>query len=263
MLEYKVYNSVGTDYLVMIHGFGGNSSIFHKQIRYFQKHFKVVTIHLPGHGQSPCTEQYLEPLSFELVAKEIIKVLDHVRIDQAHFMGMSLGAVVVHTILKHFPERVNSTVLGGTITRFNRKSHFLIRCGKVIKSFTPHIWLYRLFAHIIMPRSNHKESRDTFVKAARKMKRTDFLNWFSIVDKVESIYRICKRTSMIPKLYLSGSEDHLFISPLQKDIQNDPNAEFILIEKCGHVCNLDKSEEFNRLALAFLQPLMDKKRIVS
>ncbi|WP_243292692.1 alpha/beta hydrolase [Bacillus sp. FJAT-47783] len=263
MLEHKIYKSDSSDYLVLIHGFGGTCSIFYKQIRFFQKYFKIVTIHLPGHGRSPSTLAYDEPLTFDLATKEVVKVLDHLQIDKAHFMSISLGSVLVHCLMKQFPERIKSAVLGGTITRFNKMSHFLIGCGEVMKNITPHIWLYRLFAHIIMPKRNHKRSRDMFVKEAQNMKRSDFLSWFSIVPTVETVYQINAKTMTIPKLYLSGSEDHLFIHSLKQDIKDDPNATYQVLDNCGHVCNVDKADEFNKLANSFLQPLMDKKRIVS
>ncbi|WP_243387361.1 alpha/beta fold hydrolase [Bacillus kexueae] len=263
MLEYKVFEGPSSEYLVLIHGFGGNCSIFHKQIRFFQKYFNVVTIHLPGHGKSPSPDQYNQPFSFNLAARECIRILDHLRIEKAHFLTISLGSVIVHCLMNHYPERVKSAVLGGAITRLTWTSKTLVACGKVVKSFTPHIWLYKLFAHIIMPRKNHHHSREMFVKAAQKMKRKDFLAWFHLVNDVQSTFVINEKTKAIPKLYLSGREDHLFVNAIQKDVQSDDNAQMIVIEKCGHVCNVDKADEFNQHALSFLQYFIQEKSSVS
>lgn len=40
----------------------------------------------------------------------------------------------------------------------------------------PHSVLYNLFAIVMMPKKNHKQSRQLFVKQAKKMKRNDFID---------------------------------------------------------------------------------------
>ena len=47
--------------------------------------------------------------------------------------------------------------------------------GNVFKSVVPYILLYKLFAFIIMPKKNHKESRLLFVKEAKKLYQKEFL----------------------------------------------------------------------------------------
>ncbi|WP_431800717.1 alpha/beta fold hydrolase [Halobacillus andaensis] len=255
MLEYKVYNKVsGKEDLVLLHGMGGNSNIFYKQLKYYREHFNVVTIHLPGHGNSPSLSHYGDKFSQELVSQEVIRTLEHLNIERAHFVGVSLGSVILHYMMKSHPERIQSAVLSGAITRFNVFSKFLLLIGRMFKSVTPHLWIYYLFAHIIMPRANHKTSRDIFIREASKMKREDFIGWFNSIDKVAQSYDLVpKLAKSIPKLYVSGSEDHLFIKNLKKDIQHDINATFKLIEKCGHVCNIERYKEFNKVTLDFLK----------
>ena len=58
MLDYKYYQGGGLDHIVLLHGIGGNSQIFYKQIDEYKKKFNVLAIHLPGHGKSPDTDAY-------------------------------------------------------------------------------------------------------------------------------------------------------------------------------------------------------------
>ncbi|MFC7061718.1 alpha/beta fold hydrolase [Halobacillus seohaensis] len=255
MLEYNVYSKVdGNEDLVLLHGIGGNSNVFYKQLKYYREYFNVITIHLPGHGNSPALEAYGENFSQNVVAQEVLKTLDFLEVDRAHFVGVSLGSVILHHLMKISPHRVTSAVLAGAITRFNLFSKFLLFVGRTIKSITPHFWIYYLFAHIIMPKANHKKSRDTFIVEAKKMRREDFIGWFNTFSKVAHSYDLVpKLTKRIPKLYVSGSEDHLFINTLQKDIKHDVSATFKMIEKCGHVCNIERYKEFNEITIDFLK----------
>ena len=254
MLDYKIHNrEKDQEDLVLIHGFGGNSSIFYKQLKQYKKQFNVITIELPGHGKSPDLHTYLEGFSYQVAAKEVIKTLNSLGIKQAHFVGVSLGTIIIHYLLQDAPDRVKSAVLAGTVTRFTPFSKVLLFTGKAIKNFTPYIWIYRLFARIMMPKSNHTQARITFINEAMKMKRRNFLGWYDTCFTIEDSYKNVQRTaSNIPKLYVSGSEDHLFIGPLKEDIKNDPNANLAIIEKCGHVCNLERAKVFNDLSLNFL-----------
>ncbi|MGP4071257.1 alpha/beta fold hydrolase [Piscibacillus sp. B03] len=254
MLDYKIHNQdEGQDYLVLIHGLGGNSKIFYKQLKQYKQEFNVITIELPGHGNSPDINNYFGEFTSKIAAREVLKTLDYLNIQKAHFVGVSLGTIIIHDILQIEPYRVISTVLAGTVTRFSTFSKILLFFGNLVKNFTPYMWIYSLFARIMMPKSNHKESRLTFVKEAVKMKRKNFLGWYELCYTVEESYRnVQEKAYMVPKLYVSGSEDHLFINPLKKDIEQDPNATLHIIEHCGHVCNIEKPKEFNKISLEFL-----------
>ena len=53
MLHYKIHKkSPDAEWVTFIHGAGGSSSIWFRQIRDFQKHFNVLLIDLRGHGKS-------------------------------------------------------------------------------------------------------------------------------------------------------------------------------------------------------------------
>ena len=53
VINYAVYkNEISTEWVTFVHGAGGSSSVWFKQIREFQKHFNVLLLDLRGHGNS-------------------------------------------------------------------------------------------------------------------------------------------------------------------------------------------------------------------
>ena len=53
MLHYITYHhKTATEWVTFVHGAGGSSSIWFKQIREFKKHFNVLLLDLRGHGNS-------------------------------------------------------------------------------------------------------------------------------------------------------------------------------------------------------------------
>ncbi|MDV2683010.1 alpha/beta hydrolase [Alkalihalophilus lindianensis] len=265
MLDYTIHKKDSSlEDVVFIHGFGGNSKIFNLQLKSYKEHFNVITIELPGHGESADVDSYKESFSWQLAAREVVKTLEQLGVKKAHFVGVSLGTIIIHQILQDTPARVKSVVMAGTVTRFNLTSKALLTFGKLIKPFTPHLWIYKLFAQIMMPKANHKKSRDSFIREAVKMKRKNFMGWYDAVQTIETTYtKVQEKASHIKKLYISGSEDHFFIDTLKDDIKTDPNAQMIIFEKCGHLCNIEKYRKFNEVSVSFLLDQVEKVRKIS
>ena len=96
------------------------------------------------------------------------RCLDELNIEETHVIGMSLGTIVAQTMADNYPERVKSLILGGAIIRFDIRTKLLLWIGRATKRFVPYMFLYKLFAYIIMPRKQHEESRLAFVNEAKK-----------------------------------------------------------------------------------------------
>ena len=49
-----------------------------------------------------------------------------------------------------------------------------------------------------------------------------------------------------------GEENHMFLAPVREQVARDPYSRLAIIEKCGHVCNVEQPDHFNRQSLAFI-----------
>ncbi|MFO7997872.1 MAG: alpha/beta hydrolase [Bacteroidales bacterium] len=257
ILYYKTYlNTPSSPWVTLIHGVGGSSVIWFKQIRDFSKHFNVLVVDLRGHGRSrDLFEAYMGVrYTFEEVSRDVLDVLDHLGIKKSHFIGISLGTILVRVIAEMDPRRVESMVLAGAITRLNIRSRFLVQVAKVFKPIIPFMWLYRLFARILMPSRRHKESRLLFIKEAQNIYRREINRWFKLLHDVNPLLHYHnERNPAIRTLYLMGDEDHLFLHPVRNLVAHNPMARLITIPKSGHVCNVDQPRLFNRFAIQFIE----------
>lgn len=262
MLHYTIYrHKYSTDWVTFVHGAGGSSSIWFKQIRDFSREFNVLLIDLRGHGKSksPAYDK-LHTYSFDVIGDEVIEVLDHLKLPYSHFVGISLGTIIIREISERHPNRVKSLVLAGAIMKLNVRGQVLMRMGVLLKSVIPYLLLYKLFAFIIMPRKKHRESRYLFIEEAKKLYQKEFIRWFSLVSQVNpllSFFRI--KDINIPTLYVMGQEDHMFLPSITKLVKNHRSAVLQVIPDCGHVVNVDKPEIFNETTLKFLKSLGPKK----
>ena len=106
MIAYTTYeNKNTTEWVTFVHGAGGSSSIWFKQIRDFQKHFNVLLLDLRGHGSSQPTikEAFQKKYTFSALANDILEVLDHLKIEKTHFVGISLGTILIRQLVKCIP----------------------------------------------------------------------------------------------------------------------------------------------------------------
>jgi pimeloyl-ACP methyl ester carboxylesterase len=255
-LYYKVYQcSPEAPWVTLIHGVGGSSIVWYKQIREFAKHFNVLVVDLRGHGKSrDLFAAYMgREYTFEDISMDVLDVLDHLGIRKSHFIGVSLGTILIRVIAELDPERVESMTLAGAITRLSIRSRFLVQVAKIFKPVIPFMWLYRLFARILMPNKKHKESRYIFIKEAQKIYRREINRWFKLLRDVNPLlqYQV-EQNPAIPTLYLMGEEDHLFLQPVKELVKHNDMATLITIKDSGHVCNVDQPTAFNKHAISFI-----------
>jgi pimeloyl-ACP methyl ester carboxylesterase len=68
MLYYKtIINKKSTEWIVLIHGFGGSSTIFYKQIHPFSYTHNLLLVDLKGHGHSSAEQPLVSEVKLFLV----------------------------------------------------------------------------------------------------------------------------------------------------------------------------------------------------
>ena len=259
MLNYYSYkHAVSTQWVTFVHGAGGSSAIWYKQIRDFKKHFNVLIVDLRGHGDSKSTikKAFHKKYTFDAITADIVEVIDYLKIKKSHFVGISLGTILIRNLAEKKPDLVSSMIMGGAIIKFNLRSRFLIFVGNLFKSVVPYMMLYKLFAFIIMPKKNHKKSRLLFVNEAKKLYQKEFLRWFKLTSEINPLLRLFRMKDLkIPTLYIMGDEDHLFLPSIKNVVSKHINASLVVIKKCGHVVNVEKATIFNTKTINYINSI--------
>jgi len=255
MLHYKIYeHTTSEEWVTFVHGAGGSSSIWYKQVKEFQKSFNVLLIDLRGHGNSKGMGlKSISKYTFRSVTNDIIEVIDHLKINSSHFVGISLGTIIIRELAEIRPKIISSMIMGGAILKMNFRSQILMRAGFILRSLVPYILLYKLFAFVIMPRKKHKESRNLFIREAKKLYQKEFIKWFGLTTTVNPILKFFRsKDPNIPTLYVMGDEDYMFLPPVKMTVQKHESANLAVIDDCGHVVNVDKPKIFNSIVIDWI-----------
>lgn len=88
--------------LVLLHGFPLSGAIWHEQQKRLSEHFRVITPDLRGHGRSLAPSGVYE---MDLLARDVLALLDSLVIKKAVIMGHSLGGYVTLAAWKLAPEQ--------------------------------------------------------------------------------------------------------------------------------------------------------------
>lgn len=257
MLYHKTFlHRSSPTWVVFIHGAGGSNGVWFRQLREFKKHFNVLLVDLRGHGKSKKQYSQEEIYKFDEIAMDIIHAMDHLHIKKAHFVGISLGCIIIRAMDKLAPGRAESIILGGAVVQFNNKINGLVSMAKLLNSILPYMWLYRLNAWILIPSKKHTQSRKLFIKEAMKLGKLEFRKWLNMSTEIkENLQEFLIKEASAPVLYLMGERDHMFLPMVHNLVKKHLNSHLEVIENSGHVCNIDQPEAFNQRSIQFIKSI--------
>jgi pimeloyl-ACP methyl ester carboxylesterase len=114
--------------VVLIHGWMGDSSMWGRDWAGNTKlkgadGFQVIALDCRGHGKS---DKPHDPKQYgPEMAADVVRLLDHLKLEKAHLIGYSSGAYIVGRVAATHPDRVLSVVYGGQAPVTGAKpSHF-------------------------------------------------------------------------------------------------------------------------------------------
>jgi len=90
--------------VLLLHGGLANANYWGHQVRALQRHYQVIVMDSRGHGRSSRNQ---EPYGYDLMASDVVALLDHLAIKKAAIVGWSDGAIIGLDIAMKHPERVS------------------------------------------------------------------------------------------------------------------------------------------------------------
>ncbi len=255
MLHHKIHRlPEDAPWLIFIHGAGGAIATWKYQTDAFKPFFNLLLLDLRDHGLSKGMSPAFDRYNFDIVCDDILEVIDFLKIEKAHFISLSLGSAILQRLDQRRPELIDKMVMAGGVFRATLKMRVLVYSSKLLNLLLPYRHIYALFARIILPKKNHEKSRRLYQQQARRLTQKEYMKWvglyaefFKLLD--EYFYRQTKKWSLV----VMGAEDHVFFKAAHRFVEKQERASLVVIEKCGHICNIEQWQRFNAEAMKFLR----------
>ncbi|MFE0023934.1 4,5:9,10-diseco-3-hydroxy-5,9,17-trioxoandrosta-1(10),2-diene-4-oate hydrolase [Amycolatopsis sp. NPDC059021] len=261
------YHEAGAEHpetVVFLHGGGPGASAwsnFGRNLPVFAKSYRVIAVDQPGFGRSDKPTEH--PQYFRHSADAVAGLMDALGIERAHFVGNSLGGGAAVRLALNHPERAGRLVLMGP-------------GGLSVNVFAPD----PTEGVKNLSRFGGAPTRENLEAFLRIMVHDQALVTDELIDErlaaastPESLaaMRAMGKSFMLPGSYeegmlwreahrlrqrvllIWGREDR--VNPLDGALlalKTIPRAQLHVFGGCGHWAQLEKFDEFNRLALDFL-----------
>ena len=236
--------------ILLIHGFLGAKEIWQELEIRLAKNFKVISIDLPGHGQSDCIG-YVHDM--ELLAECCNSLLKYLSIRKAIVVGHSLGGYVSLAFGEKFPDSVlglmlvNSTAKGDSDNRKKSRNQ-LIRMVKKDR--------LKLLGSLVPSFFNIKNRKTTW-QIKRYLKMAQNCSEQSIIAAAEGMKNRREREIVLkfapyPYHYIIGAHDSVLDSTqLIKETKIGSNGSYSLLEDASHMSLVERKEEVFRAIKSF------------
>ncbi len=218
--------------VILLHGGLGNSGNWGYQIpALVENGYRAIVIDSRGHGRSRRDEQ---PYSYELMASDVLAVMDALLIQKAEFVGWSDGACTALVLASQVPERVAGV--------------FYFACnmdpsGAKEIEFTP-----------VLKRCISRHIKDYERLSATPDQFGEFSDAVGLMQSTQPNYSASDLAGIHVPVVIVQSENDEFIKREHAEYlaRTIPNAEFVLLPGVSHFAPLQRPELFNRVMLAFL-----------
>jgi pimeloyl-ACP methyl ester carboxylesterase len=218
--------------VVLLHGGLGHSGNWGYQVpMLLSAGYQVVLIDSRGHGRS--TRDF-RPFTYELMASDVLAVMDAVHLEKAVVVGWSDGACIALILAMKAPARIAGV--------------FFFGCNmdpSGAKEFAPTPVIDRCFS---------RHAKDYIQLSATPDQFDSFVEAVGLMQKTQPNYSARDLGAIHVPVAIVQSEDDEFIKPEHAEYlaRSIPGAELILLSAVSHFAPLQRPEQFNRVMRAFL-----------
>jgi 3-oxoadipate enol-lactonase len=247
--------------LIFLHEFAADHTNWEPQMRYFSRGHRCIAYAARGYTPSD-VPQSTEAYSYVHFYSDALAVLDHLGIDRAHFVGLSMGSYSSLQVALHAPERMRSMTLAGvgSGSSLENLDAFRAQCranaeqfetlGSVEVAKVTREAPGRIPFLVKDPRGH----ADFYAALARHDAKGSANTMRGFQGGRPSIYTMREAIAKVatPALIICGDEDDACIAPSLFLKQHLPASGLTFFPKSGHVLNLEEPALFNEMVERFI-----------
>jgi pimeloyl-ACP methyl ester carboxylesterase len=249
------YEEVGSGVpIVFVHEFAGDVRSYELQMRHFGKCYRCIAYNARGYPPSDVPQDG-EKYSQARARDDIRAVLDALKVDTAHIVGLSMGGFAALHFGFSYPDRARSLVVAGCGygAAPDKRAQFAAEAEAVAAQFEQQTMAKAAEAYALGPTRVQFQNKDprgwrefaaqlaehSTEGSARTMRGVQARrpSLFDLVDKMAAM--------TTPTLIMTGDEDWPCLEPAILMKRSIPSAALVVMPNAGHTINLEDPAAFN------------------
>jgi 3-oxoadipate enol-lactonase len=247
--NYEIHGKDGAPWLTFSHSLACTLRMWDDQLDAFKDRFRILLYDTRGHGASEAPKG---PYTLDMLAEDLRQLLEHLKIAQTHFVGLSMGGMIGQTLVLKQPDLFDRVVLadtGHTQTPETKKQwEERIRTAETkgmqpLVSSTLERWFTKDF---------REKEKDAVARIAALIQATPVPGYVGCCHAISNLNTTARLKEIKrPALAITGAQDAA--APGTRYIgENVPGAETVVIPQAAHIANIEQAEAFNRALREFL-----------
>jgi 3-oxoadipate enol-lactonase len=249
-IYYELHGAEGKPTVLFLHGLGSSVRDWEFQVPAFADDYRMLLIDMRGHGRS---DKQQGPYSMPLFVRDTIALLDQLKIDKVHLVGLSMGGMIAFQMAVDCPERIQSMVIvnsGPAVVPRTMKDRFAIW----MRFFIVRVMGMRKMGETLAPRlfvdADQEALRQTFANRWAENDPRAYLDTlraivgWTVEDKINQI--------KIPTLVLCSDMDYTPTADKEKYLVKMSNAKLQILSNAHHAVNAERPELFNEAVRQFI-----------
>jgi 3-oxoadipate enol-lactonase len=251
VIQYELEGPEDAPCVTMSHSLASNLELWDLQLPVLRDAYRILRFDTRGHGGSSAPRG---PYSMEMLAADVIALLDHLAIRRSHFVGISMGGMIGQVLACKHRDRVEKLVLSNTTSRVPTEMapnwEERIRAAEAegmnaLAQQTLERWLSEEF----------RRSRPDVTAKIRNMILQTPVPGFAGCCRAISNFDVSRELSKVavPTLIIAGEKDEGTPVSAAKAIHEQiDGSELYVVPGALHLTNVETADLFNKKLVEFL-----------
>jgi 3-oxoadipate enol-lactonase len=253
-INYELSGKKGAPVVVLSHSLACSLVMWNPQMDDLSPHFQVLRYDMRGHGHSDVTPG---PYTIELLAEDVIGLLDALGIDRVHFVGLSVGGMIGQSLALNHPKRLRSLALCDTAPAVPQEAQpiwqeRIERTREKGMESQVNETMERWFTPAFL-----KQNPPMVGLIRKQILATPVAGYLGCAEAIRKLNYLNRLSEMkLSTLIMVGEDDPgTPVSASQAIHERIPDSRLVILPSARHLSNVEQAEAFNAALLAFLKNL--------
>lgn len=252
-INYRIDGPDNAPWVTMSNSLATTHRMWDAQMEAFTRQYRVLRYDKRGHGE---TDVAPGPYTFELLADDVLALLDALQITRTHFVGLSMGGMTGMTMALRRPSVLRTLVLCDTTSKdpLGDPALWQQRIDAVNAGGSMEPLVETTVARFLTP--DTVKNRPVVADAVRAMVRTTPIGGYVACCQAIARLNLTERLREIgiPTMIVVGADDPATTVEMSRTIhQRIAGSELVILKDAAHLSNLEQPAAFNEAVLGFLK----------